>query len=94
MIEKKSYRTVREKERQKPIVLQENVDANTFIYKSEKYLRMLEKTKVKINIDIKKVQETCQMLYAYASTRPQEKNLYLKIIFNDELKCILRPVQM
>lgn len=56
MIEKKSYRTIREKERQKPVVLQENVDASTFIYKSEKYSRMLEKTKVKIAIDTEKVQ--------------------------------------
>jgi len=34
------------------------------------------------------------MLLGFAKDSPKEKNLYLRVTFNQQLNCMLRPIQM
>lgn len=57
-------------------------------------MRVLAKTKQTLNLSQEKIRECCQMLLGFANGRPKEKNLYVRISFNQQLNCMLRPIQM
>lgn len=51
IIKKKEFKTVHEKVKSKEIELQQNVNATTFVYRSEKYLRIIDKTKQALKLE-------------------------------------------
>jgi hypothetical protein len=65
IIQKKNFKTVVEKTKEKEIELQDNVTAMTFVYRSEKYQKILAKTRKVLALDPVKIRDVCTMLIGY-----------------------------